>query len=186
MNEKPDAQLSADLCATAVRALVLYSLAEFQNGHVTTIRVTADGRSFSIADNGRGHSLDRTVDGTSYLRFIYSHFDYPFETGRSAPVQLQGIGMSLVNALCRELTLTVTKREETLQAVFRNGQLHDSHRTAISSTETGIRVSGHLHPHLTADGDNAAPLAAWLQSIQDSSPGLKLIFNGNALTPRHS
>lgn len=183
---KPDAQLSADLCATAVRALVLYSLAEFQNGHVTTIRVTADGSSFSIADDGRGHSLDRTVEGTSYLRFIYSHFDYPFETGRSAPVQLQGIGMSLVNALCSELTLTVTKREETLEAVFRNGQLHDSHRTAMPSAETGIKISARLHPHLAADGANAAPLVAWLQSIQDSSPALKLFFNGNLLVPRGS
>lgn len=37
----PEAAL--DLTGTAVRALFLYSLAEFQSGHATTIRVTAQG-----------------------------------------------------------------------------------------------------------------------------------------------
>lgn len=63
---------------------MLYALLEFQSGHATTIRVTAQGNTFSIADNGRGHPIDKSVDGTSYLKFIYAHFDYPFESGRSA------------------------------------------------------------------------------------------------------
>lgn len=54
---------------------MLYALAEFQSGNATTIRVTADGNSFSIADNGRCHPIDKSVDGTSYLKFIYTHFD---------------------------------------------------------------------------------------------------------------
>lgn len=70
---------SLDLAATAARALVLYSLMEFQSGNATTIKVTAEGSSFSISDDGRGHPLDKSVGGTSYIRFIYTHFDYPFE-----------------------------------------------------------------------------------------------------------
>jgi hypothetical protein len=38
-----------DTASSAVRALVLYSLAEFQAGHATTLRVTADAHSFGIA-----------------------------------------------------------------------------------------------------------------------------------------
>jgi DNA gyrase/topoisomerase IV subunit B len=165
-------ELPPDLTATAVRALMLYSLAEFQSGNATTIRVTAEGNSFSIADDGRGHPIDRTLEGTSYLRFIYTHFDYPFESGRGAPVQLQGIGMSLVNALCSELALTVTKRDETLKWLFRGGQLHASHRVVVASEETGITVSAKIDPRLQGGSAATGPLEAWL---------LRLHFNGREL-----
>ena len=170
-----------DLTSIAVRALMLYALAEFQSGNATTIRVTAEGHSFSIADNGRGHSIDKTVDGTSYLKFIYTHFDYPFESGRGAPIQLQGIGMSLVNALCSQLTLTVRKRDATLQLLFRDGQLCESSRTAVLSEETGITVSAQINPHLQGGGVAAEQLEAWLQGVLAVSPTLSLYFNGRQL-----
>jgi hypothetical protein len=59
-----------DITASVVRALVLYSLTEFQSGHATAIRVTADVHSFSVADDGRGHAIGRTVDGLPYLKFV--------------------------------------------------------------------------------------------------------------------
>ena len=129
---------SLDVSGSVARAVLLYSLAEFQFGHATIIRVTAQGTSFSIADNGRGHSFDRAVDGTPYLKLIYSHFEYPFESNQSLPIQLQGIGMSLVNTMCSELAITVKKREKTLQLVFRDGKFHDSERVKVASDETGI------------------------------------------------
>ncbi|MGL4574028.1 MAG: hypothetical protein ACRCV9_04475, partial [Burkholderiaceae bacterium] len=141
-----------DITATAVRALMLYSLTEFQSGNATTIRVTADGTSFSISDDGRGHPIDKTVEGISYLKFIYTHFDYPFESGRAAPIQLQGLGMSVINALCSELTLTVRKQNETLQLRFEGGQLQQQTRTAVPSIETGITVSAKLNPKLQQHG----------------------------------
>jgi hypothetical protein len=174
-------ELPPDLTATAVRALMLYSLAEFQSGNATTIRVTAEGNSFSIADDGRGHPIDRTLEGTSYLRFIYTHFDYPFESGRGAPVQLQGIGMSLVNTLCSELALTVSKKDETLKWLFLGGQLHASHRVAVASEETGITVSAKIDSRLQGVGAATGPLEAWLLGVLASSPSLRLHFNGREL-----
>lgn len=176
-----------DLVATAVRALLLYALAEFQSGNTTTIRVTAEGTSFSIADDGRGHPIDRAIEGTSYLKFIYSHFDYPFEPGRSAPVQLHGIGMSLINAMCSQLTLTVRKRDETLQLLFRNGQLKESSRIAATPAETGVTVSAAINPQLQGSGVDVRQLEAWLLGILVSSPSLRLFFNGRELqSPVHS
>lgn len=172
-----------DLTTTAVRALMLYSLLEFQSGHVTTIWVTADGTSFGITDDGRGHSLDRTVEGTSYLKFIYTHFDYPFESARRAPVQLQGIGMSLVNALCSELALTVRKPDETLQLKFQDGQLRASDRATVHSEETGITVAAKLNPQLTATGVDAKQLEEWLLGVAVCHPSLKLFLNGRQLQP---
>lgn len=173
-----------DLTATAVRALMLYSLLEFQSGHVTTIRVTAEGTRFGIADDGRGHSLDRTIEGTPYLKFIYTHFDYPFESTRSAPIQLQGIGISFVNALCSELALTVTKPDETLHVLFRDGQFHESTRTAATSENTGITISAKLNSRLQGSGVATKPLEDWLRRLLVSEPSLKLFFNGRELQAR--
>ena len=69
---------SEDIAAAIVRALVLYSLAEFQATHATTIRVHAHGVSFEVSDDGRGHAMDRTVAGQPYMNVVYSHLDFPF------------------------------------------------------------------------------------------------------------
>ena len=179
--QNPD--LQPDLAATAVRALMLYCLAEFQSGNVSTIRVTAEGDSLSISDDGRGHPIDKTVGGTSYLRFIYTHFDYPFEAGHEAPIQLQGIGMSLVNALCSELRLTVKKRDAELMLLFNNGQLVESTRTATTSEETGIAVSAKIAPHLCSKGVDQKSIEEWLLGVLATAPSLRLFFNGRQLQP---
>jgi DNA gyrase/topoisomerase IV subunit B len=190
MNQKFDAMSNSntspqlDLAATAVRAFMLYSLAEFQSGSATTIRVTAEGPTFSISDDGRGHPIDKMLEGTSYLRFIYTHFDYPFETSRSAPIQLQGIGMSLVNAICSELTLTVRKREETLTVSFQDGQVRGSNRIAAENNETGITVAARLRPELPLGGAQTPELEEWLQGIAQTHPALKLFFNHRELKAR--
>ncbi len=156
---------------------MLYSLLEFQSGHATTIRVTAEGSAFSIADNGRGHPIDKTADGTSYLKFIYTHFDYPFESGRAAPIQLQGVGISLVNAMCCELTLRVRKRDATLELLFRDGQLCETHRTEVPSEETGITISATINPQLQGSGAATQQLEDWLLGVLAASPSLTLFFN---------
>lgn len=169
------------LTATVVRALVLYALAECQSGAATTLWVSADGDRFSVADDGRGHALDKVVGGTSYLEYIYTHFDYPFGQAQGAPVQLQGIGMSLVNALCAELELTVRRHDEVLEAWFRDGRLHAVQRGAAVSGQTGVTLAGRLDPRLLRDAPAVEPLGPWLQQVLASCPTLKLFFNGAAL-----
>lgn len=171
-----------DLVGVAVRALFLYSLAEFQGGNATTIRVDADGARFSIADDGRGHPLDKSLEGTSYLKFIYTHFEYPFASGRSAPIQLQGIGMSLVNALSSELTLTVKKAHETLRWHFQDARLITSERSGTASAETGINVTARLKPQFVGEGVAAGQLETWLLGVLKTCPTLRLYFNGRLLT----
>lgn len=170
-----------ELAATSVRALVLYSLAEFQAGTVSTIRVTVDGASFSVSDNGRGHSIDKMVEGTSYLRFIYTHFDYPFEAKCAAPVQLQGIGMSLLNALCSELQLTVKKRDAKLTLRFRDGQLRESTREGATTVDTGITIAATIASHLCGKRVASETLEAWLLDVLATAPALQLVFNGRHL-----
>jgi len=171
----------SDITASVVRALVLYSLAEFQSGHVRTIRVTAKGSSFSVEDDGRGHAISRTVEGSPYLRFIYTHLEYPYEPGQGKPVQLHGIGMSLLNTLCAELTVTVRKPDALLQMRFRRGHLIDQEVLEADSDDTGNTISG------VVDAEHARPdvdehnLDRWLCAILAASPALRLYFNGQEL-----
>jgi DNA gyrase subunit B len=170
-----------DITAQAVRVLTLYSLAEFQSGHASTIRVSADGTSFCVADDGRGHAIARTVAGSPYLQFIYTHLDYPFAVGEGSPVQLHGIGMSLLNALCSELSVKVQKTDATLRMTYRDGHLREEEHLDISTESTGTAVSGTISPALQCGQTNAEYIEKWLLSALAANPPLKLHFNGKEL-----
>lgn len=131
-----------------MQTLVLYSLAEHQLGHAKSIRVTVHEYSFSVEDDGRGHAISRSVEGSPYLDFIYCHLDYPFGESEAKPVQLQGLGMSLVNRLCAELIVSVRKTDAALIIRFQNGQRVSHELTDATSAVTGNKVSGTVHPDL--------------------------------------
>lgn len=185
-----------DLTALVVRALVLYALAEHQAGHATALHVTAEGRCFSVQDDGRGHAIDKRVDGTPYLPLIYEQLRYPFagehtqgdthdtiDMNRLGAVQLQGIGMSLLNSLCSTLQVTVRKADATLTLHHVHGQLQSRQREHTPNTSTGNRVQGEVSPALAPHGVDPQALRAWLATVQAAAPGLQLRFNGQALTP---
>lgn len=174
-----------DVAGNAIRALVVYSLAEHQLGHATIIRVTVNANTFSVSDNGRGHAIARTVGAAPYLKFIYNHFDYPFGSDEAAPVQLQGLGMSLINALCSELSVVVRKRDATLRLKFRDGQLCEHQVTDVASdaSETGNTVAGAVRRELAGDGVDVALLEHWLQQLLRAHPALHIVFNGATLGP---
>ena len=172
---------SHDITGSVVRALVLYSLAEFQSGHSTTIRVYAEERSFNVEDDGRGHALERTVAGSPYLAFIYTHLDYPFAPARGAPIQLQGIGMSLINALCCELTATARKQDATLRMSFQGGSLCGQELYEVKSEGTGNTISGTVDSQFQKCGLDTQKLQQWLLEVLAASPSLKLFFNGQEI-----
>jgi DNA gyrase/topoisomerase IV subunit B len=170
-----------DIAGNVVRALVLYSLAEFQSGHARSIIVSAEARSFSVSDDGRGHAIDRSVGGSPYLDFAYEHLDYPFEVGQCAPVQLQGIGLSLINVLCADLSITVRKPQSTLRRSYRNGVLLNEEVMAVASVRTGNTIAGTIGPALQRGAVNAGELQEWLAALLRSNPGLSLVLNGRTL-----
>ncbi|MEK8051092.1 GNAT family N-acetyltransferase [Ideonella sp. DXS22W] len=172
-----------NLAFTALQALTLYALAEHQTGGASTLWITLDGPAFSIRDDGRGHALDKQVAGTPYLRCIYSAFDYPYDAAGPTPVQLQGIGLSMLNRLCAELELTVRKPGETLTACFRHGRPADMVHQATPAGPTGITLRGRLRPDLPT-GPAADSLSHWLQGLLAVQPALRVVFNGRELRAR--
>lgn len=177
----PAALPEIDFSARLVRAVVLYALAEFQSGNATTLVVTADGGAFSVTDDGRGHAIHRTVDGLPYLPFIYTHLEYPYAAGVGGPVQLHGIGMSLLNALCSELSVSVRKETETLCLTYRDGRLHSEVHTENQKQGTGNTVSGRVNPRILPNNIALDNLRQWLMAVVAANRKLKLLFNGEEL-----
>ncbi|MGL4231760.1 MAG: hypothetical protein ACRCWJ_10380 [Casimicrobium sp.] len=171
-----------DLTALAIRALVLYSLAEFQSDHATTISVNVDGTTFNVADDGRGHAIHRVISGQPYLPFIYTQLNYPFaDAGPSeaGEVQLQGIGMSLINSFCSELSVVVRKREGTLRLRYESAQLVREERDELANDSTGTCVSGTINPQLQSVRTDIQQIQVWLRRIAAAHPALTLRFNGS-------
>jgi len=169
------------LAAHIVQSLVLYAVAEHQAGHARQLQVEFDGATFGVADDGRGHAIDRAVEGTPYLKLIYEQLQYPFGLAQPGPVQLQGIAMSLINTLCSELEVWVRRPQAGLHLHFVDGALCTHEHLAGPIDDTGNRIRGRLQPALRSDGTESAEIGAWLRALQRAAPGLGIRFNGAAL-----
>lgn len=176
----PLAPVSAE-AALLVRALVLYAIAEVQAGHASCIDVQACDDSFVVADNGRGHPIDKKIDGTPYLSFIYEQFEFPFGLRTPGPVQLQGIGMSLINRMCTELRVTVSRSGEQLELVFRDGALVSRERSPAAASGSGNRIVGKAARSTAPTQLIGERLVGWLSTLRSSTPGLCITYNGESV-----
>ena len=164
-----------------VRALVLYHLAEFQSGNATTIHVNIQGHNFRISDNGRGHAIHRTINGLPYLRLVYSQLEYPFDLDQDTPIQLHTIGISLINSLCKELVVTVRKKESKHIYYYEGGQLQKEETKEISEDVTGTSIEGKINPDLLPGEMDLQDIEQWLVGVRSLHKQLRLFFNGREL-----
>jgi DNA gyrase/topoisomerase IV subunit B len=164
-----------------IRALFLYHLAEFQSGNATTIRVEAQGRTFLISDDGRGHAVGRVINGLPYLHLVYSHLEYPFGLGTDTPVQLHTIGISLINSLCCELVVTVHKKEKVYVRRYKDGRLEKETTEENPGDATGTAVEGTINPNLILGEIDLQELEEWLKGIKSVTRRLRLFFNDKEL-----
>lgn len=103
------------------------SVDEAMNGHASEIRVTlhADGRSITIADNGRGIPVDiHPKHKKSALELVFTtlHAGGKFENGNyKTSGGLHGVGASVVNALSSKLSVRVKRGGAEHQLDFSQG-----------------------------------------------------------------
>ncbi len=104
------------------------SVDEVMNGHASRIVVTlhADGKTISVADNGRGIPVDaHPKTGTSALEVIFTtlHAGGKFDNDAyKVAGGLHGVGASVVNALSKALTVEVKRDGYTHTQRYRRGK----------------------------------------------------------------
>ena len=164
-----------------VRALFLYHLAEYQSGNATTLKINAQAHTFRISDNGRGHAIDRMINGLPYLRLVYTQLEYPFGLQTDTPIQLHTIGISLINALCSELVVTVHKTEKTYIKYYKDGQLSREEVRDNLGAVTGTAVEGKINGDLFPGGIDLQDLERWLKEIKSIHKHLRLFYDEKEL-----
>src|SRR5512143_2129418 len=101
---------------------------EVMNGHATRIVVTleADGKTISVADNGRGIPVDlQPKTGKSALEVIFTtlHAGGKFDNDAyKVAGGLHGVGASVVNALSKSLVAQVRRDGLTYTQRYRRGK----------------------------------------------------------------
>ena len=169
------------MITAVVRALVLYHLAEYQSGNATTIKVNIQNHTFRVSDNGRGHAINRTINGLPYLRLVYSQLEYPFGLETDTPIQLHTIGISLINSLCRELVVTVYKTEKTYIKHYKQGQLNKEEIMDNQEAVTGTAIEGKINPDLFPEEIDLQNFETWLKEIKSINQQLRLFYNEKEL-----
>ncbi|MDR3478122.1 MAG: DNA topoisomerase IV subunit B [Gammaproteobacteria bacterium] len=129
------------------------SVDEAMEGHATAIAVTLykDG-SLEISDDGRGMPVDvHPEEGLTGVELIltklhsgakFSNKQYRFSGG------LHGVGISVVNALAKSLTVTIKRNGNIYQIKFANGEKKSELKvigTTNSKRETGTSI--HFAPN---------------------------------------
>ena len=119
---------------------------EAMNGHASDIHVTlhADGSSITVTDNGRGIPVDRHAKTkTSALEVIFTrlHAGGKFEhDAYKTAGGLHGVGASVVNALSKELVVSVKRDGSLWEQRFRQGTAITPVRKVGAARGTGTSV----------------------------------------------
>ena len=156
---------------------------EHLDGHadLVKVRLHKDGRSVTVADNGRGIPVDKhKKSGKSALELIlttlhaggkFSGKNYRHSGG------LHGVGASVVNALSKELTATVRRDgAEFVQQFARGRKLGEVRRTGEargSGTTIFFRPDERIFPRTQFVAET---IRTHLEDISYIHAGLKITF----------
>ena len=130
---------------------------EVMNGHATRIVVTlhADGKTMSVADNGRGIPVDiHPKTGKSALEVIFTtlHAGGKFDNDAyKVAGGLHGVGASVVNALSKSLIAEVRRDGQTFIQRYRRGKPQGPVEKGEPSRGTGTTVTFTPDPEIFQD-----------------------------------
>ena len=127
---------------------------EVMNGHASRIVVTlhADGKTISVADNGRGIPVDvHPKTGKSALEVIFTtlHAGGKFDNDAyKVAGGLHGVGASVVNALSKSLTAEVRRDGKTFVQKYRRGKPTGDIEDGEPARGTGTTVTFMPDPEI--------------------------------------
>src|SRR4051794_5033335 len=133
------------------------SVDEVMNGHASRIVVTleSDGKTISVADNGRGIPVDRhPKTGQSALEVIFTtlHAGGKFDNDAyKVAGGLHGVGASVVNALSKSLVAQVRRDGMTFTQKYRRGKPLGPVEKGEPARGTGTTVTFTPDPEIFRD-----------------------------------
>ncbi len=133
------------------------SVDEVMNGHASRIVVTLgkDGRTISVADNGRGIPVDKhPKTGQSALEVIFTtlHAGGKFDNDAyKVAGGLHGVGASVVNALSKSLEAQVRRDGFTFTQSFKRGKSQGPVTKGEPSRASGTTVTFTPDPDIFRD-----------------------------------
>src|SRR5947208_2739379 len=133
------------------------SVDEVMNGHATRIVVTleADGKTISVADNGRGIPVDpHPKTGQSALEVIFTtlHAGGKFDNDAyKVAGGLHGVGASVVNALSKQLVAQVRRDGFTYTQTYRRGKPDGPVTRGEPARGTGTTITYTPDPEIFLD-----------------------------------
>ena len=166
---------------------------EAMNGHASDIHVTlhADGSSITVTDNGRGIPVDRHAKTkTSALEVIFTrlHAGGKFEhDAYKTAGGLHGVGASVVNALSKELVVSVKRDGSLWEQRFRQGTAITPVRKVGAARGTGTSVFFRPDPTIFPKVEFDADLIRdRLEVVSFLHKGVHVVFEDDTSRAKHA
>ena len=165
---------------------------EYLNGACTEVRVTIEGNTIRVADNGRGVPFGKAADGSETLVNIYTKlhtgakFDSEGKTGYNTSGGMNGVGAKATNALSSWFHVLSVRDGKEANAFFEKGQLIKYEEGILKgiNVPNGTVVEFTPDPEIFKEGTQLDEnmLRKQLQELAFLSPGLKFVLtvNGNS------
>ena len=166
-----------------IKEILDNSIDEAMNGYadLVSVKLHKDGETITVEDNGRGIPVDthpKFKKPAVELIMTTLHAGGKFSADSySSAGGLHGVGASVVNALSKELTVTVSRDGAEWSQTYRQGKTATKLQKGAATKKTGTKVTFCADPEIFKKTTfNPALIEKIIKEKAFLNKGLKLVF----------